>query len=145
MSAQRRLFDTDDNPLSTSTPPSTPPSTKRRALMSMSVSAPEKSMEGKRQDDQQHVDDEENAVRPAYLFDTLVFVLIGVGLGAFAVCMLVSVVVSHLQTLMGAGILSLSIVPVFARMNPLTTSFVCALLLTAFAYTVEWASLNNRI
>jgi hypothetical protein len=143
MSAQRRLFDTDDNPLSTSTPPSTPPSTKRRALMSMS--APEKSMEGKRQDDQQHVDDEENAVRPAYLFDTLVFVLIGVGLGAFAVCMLVSVVVSHLQTLMGAGILSLSIVPVFARMNPLTTSFVCALLLTAFAYTVEWASLNNRI
>ena len=104
-------------------------------------------MEGKRQDDhdQQHVDDEENAVRTAYLLGALVFVLIGVGLGAFAVCMLVSVVVSHLQKLMGAGYLSLSIVPVFARMNPLTTSFVCALLLTAFAYAVDWTFLNNHI
>ena len=108
-------------------------------------------MEGKRRDDQtrgeaqQHADDEENAVRPAYLFGALVCVLFGVILGAFAVCMLVSVIVSHLQTLMGAGILSLTIVPVFVRVNPLTTSFVCTLLLTAFAYTVDWASLNNHV
>ena len=132
---QRRLFDTGDNPLSTSTPPST----ERRTLIRMS--APEKPMEGK----SVLLVVDILSLRHTYLFSALVCVLIGVGLGAFAVCMLVSVVVIHLQTLMGAGILSLSIVPVFARMNPLTTSFVCALLLTAFAYTVEWASLNNHI
>ena len=137
----------------TDTPPSTP--TKRPTLVS--TNAPARPMHEKSRDGHQTrgeaqrklagelkgADDEENAERFAAL------------LGAFAVCVLVGLIVSHmrescvvgpLQTLMGAGILSLTIVPVFVRVNPLTTSFVCALLLTAFAYTVDyWASLNNHI